>query len=46
MHRAFLRHGISLWIDIPLDMVAKGMLEEQSQLSDSEIFTSEAFSEV
>ncbi|KAB1202855.1 putative inactive shikimate kinase like 1, chloroplastic [Morella rubra] len=43
---AFLRHGISLWIDIPLDMVAKGMLEEQSQLSESEIFTSEAFSEL
>ncbi|XP_050235306.1 probable inactive shikimate kinase like 1, chloroplastic [Mercurialis annua] len=36
-----LRHGISLWIDVPLDMVAQGMPEDQSQLpeSDSEVLT-------
>ncbi|EXC29161.1 Shikimate kinase [Morus notabilis] len=25
---ALLRHGISIWIDVPLDMVASGMMEE------------------
>ncbi|KAF5479270.1 hypothetical protein F2P56_000105 [Juglans regia] len=43
---AFLRHGISIWIDVPLDMVARGVFENQSQLSDSELFASEAYSEV
>ncbi|XP_059450665.1 probable inactive shikimate kinase like 1, chloroplastic isoform X3 [Corylus avellana] len=43
---AFLRHGISIWIDIPLDMIARGMIEDQSGLSDSEIFASEAYSKV
>ncbi|CAK7328369.1 unnamed protein product [Dovyalis caffra] len=31
-----LRHGISLWIDVPLDIVAKGMVEDQTQLAASE----------
>ncbi|KAG6659019.1 probable inactive shikimate kinase like 1, chloroplastic isoform X1 [Carya illinoinensis] len=43
---AFLRHGISIWIDVPLDMVARGVFENQSQLSDLELFASEAYSEV
>lgn len=43
---AFLRHGISIWIDVPIDMVAKEVIKDQSQLSDSEIYTSEAYSEV
>lgn len=43
---AFLRHGISIWIDVPLDMIARGLIEDQSGLSDSEILTSEAYSEV
>ncbi|GLT57372.1 hypothetical protein SLA2020_303500 [Shorea laevis] len=43
---AFLRHGISIWIDVPLDMIARGVIEDQSGLSDSEILTSEAYSEV
>lgn len=28
---ALLRHGISVWIDIPLDIVAKGVIEDESQ---------------
>ncbi|XP_002512880.2 probable inactive shikimate kinase like 1, chloroplastic [Ricinus communis] len=38
---ALLRHGISLWIDVPLDMVAQAMSEESDQLSgaDSEELT-------
>ncbi|XP_030953498.1 probable inactive shikimate kinase like 1, chloroplastic isoform X3 [Quercus lobata] len=43
---AFLRHGISICVDVPLDMVAREVIKDQSQLSDSEIYTSEAYSEV
>ncbi|XP_062152795.1 probable inactive shikimate kinase like 1, chloroplastic [Alnus glutinosa] len=43
---AFLRHGISIWIDVPLDMISRGVIEDQSGLCDSEIFTSEAYSKV
>ncbi|KAH8483926.1 hypothetical protein H0E87_028372 [Populus deltoides] len=31
-----LRHGISLWIDVPLDIVARGMVEDKTQLAASE----------
>ncbi|XVE84209.1 hypothetical protein DITRI_Ditri16bG0151900 [Diplodiscus trichospermus] len=43
---ALLRHGISIWIDVPLDMVAKGIVENKSQLLSSEIATSGSNSEV
>lgn len=44
---ALMRHGISIWIDVPLDMVAKQIVEENFQLpaaetingSYSEVFT-------
>ena len=29
--RALLRHGISIWIDVPLDIVAMVEMEDQSQ---------------
>ncbi|KAB5516219.1 hypothetical protein DKX38_026867 [Salix brachista] len=31
-----LRHGISLWIDVPLDIVARGMVEDKTQLAASD----------
>ncbi|XP_015893960.2 probable inactive shikimate kinase like 1, chloroplastic isoform X3 [Ziziphus jujuba] len=40
---ALLRHGISIWIEVPLEMVARGEMEDQMQLavtdsvSDSEV---------
>lgn len=43
IYRALLRHGISIWIDVPLEMVARGEMEDQIQLavtdsvSDSEV---------
>uniref|UniRef100_A0A5B6ZHP8 Inactive shikimate kinase like 1, chloroplastic n=2 Tax=Davidia involucrata TaxID=16924 RepID=A0A5B6ZHP8_DAVIN len=43
---AFLRHGISIWIDIPLDMIARKVVEDGTQLSASEIFNSGSYSEV
>lgn len=43
---ALLRHGISIWIDVPLDMVAKGIIENKSQVLSSEIATSESYPEV
>nr|XP_024933628.2 probable inactive shikimate kinase like 1, chloroplastic isoform X2 [Ziziphus jujuba var. spinosa] len=42
---ALLRHGISIWIEVPLEMVARGEMEDQMQLavtdsvSDSEVLT-------
>ncbi|XP_057439927.1 probable inactive shikimate kinase like 1, chloroplastic isoform X1 [Lotus japonicus] len=30
---ALLRHGISLWIDVPLDIVARDVIEDQSQFA-------------
>ncbi|KAK2666074.1 hypothetical protein Ddye_004648 [Dipteronia dyeriana] len=33
---ALLRHGISIWIDVPLDMAANGVVEDQSELPASE----------
>ncbi|OMO99413.1 Shikimate kinase [Corchorus olitorius] len=43
---ALLRHGISIWIDVPLDMIAKGIIEDKSQLLSSEIANSGSYSEV
>ncbi|XVF59975.1 hypothetical protein PTKIN_Ptkin08bG0005400 [Pterospermum kingtungense] len=43
---ALLRHGISIWIDVPLDMVARGIIENKSQVLSSEIANSESYSEV
>ncbi|GKV26066.1 hypothetical protein SLEP1_g35426 [Rubroshorea leprosula] len=34
---ALLRHGISIWIDVPLDMVAKGITEDRDQIYFPEI---------
>ncbi|KAK3183863.1 hypothetical protein Dsin_031149 [Dipteronia sinensis] len=34
---ALLRHGISIWIDVPLDMAASGVVEDQSELPASEL---------
>ncbi|KAI6700876.1 hypothetical protein NL676_015200 [Syzygium grande] len=39
----FLRHGISIWIDVPLDIVAKGLVED---LPSSQLSTSQSYSEV
>ncbi|OMO85460.1 Shikimate kinase [Corchorus capsularis] len=43
---ALLRHGISIWIDVPLDMIAKGIIEDKSQLLSSEIANAGSYSEV
>ncbi|PON95437.1 Shikimate kinase/gluconokinase [Trema orientale] len=41
---SLLRHGISVWIDVPLDMVASGSTEDQGELvSDASIPHSEVF---
>ncbi|XP_073285217.1 probable inactive shikimate kinase like 1, chloroplastic isoform X1 [Primulina huaijiensis] len=33
---ALLRHGISIWIDVPLDLVAREIMEDRIQLSASD----------
>ncbi|KZV42053.1 shikimate kinase family protein [Dorcoceras hygrometricum] len=33
---ALLRHGISIWIDVPLDLVARDIMEDRIQLSASD----------
>ncbi|KAG4941490.1 hypothetical protein JHK87_045361 [Glycine soja] len=43
---ALLRHGISLWIDVPLDFVARDVIEDQSQFAPSEISISGSYPEV
>ncbi|KAF5952520.1 hypothetical protein HYC85_010464 [Camellia sinensis] len=43
---ALLRHGLSIWIDVPLDMIARDAIENGSQLSESEIFSSGSYSEL
>ncbi|KAL6136036.1 hypothetical protein ACLB2K_061338 [Fragaria x ananassa] len=43
---ALLRHGITIWIDVPLDIVARGMVEDQTQLSAYNLSTSVAYPEV
>ncbi|KAJ8546461.1 hypothetical protein K7X08_019044 [Anisodus acutangulus] len=42
---ALMRHGISIWIDVPLDMVAKHILEENFQLPAAETING-SYSEV
>ncbi|XP_028106800.1 probable inactive shikimate kinase like 1, chloroplastic [Camellia sinensis] len=42
---ALLRHRLSIWIDVPLDMIARDAVENRSQLSESEIFSSGSYSE-
>ena len=44
--RALLRHGISIWIDVPIEMVAKNMIEEGVQIPVTELSTAESYSEV
>lgn len=36
-YRALLRHGVSIWIDVPLDLVAKELEEDRIQLSASDM---------
>ncbi|XAR52040.1 hypothetical protein NMG60_11006886 [Bertholletia excelsa] len=43
---ALLRHGLSVWIDMPLEMVARDATENGTQFSASEIFISGSNSEV
>ncbi|KAF5725429.1 inactive shikimate kinase like 1 chloroplastic isoform X1 [Tripterygium wilfordii] len=43
---ALIRHGISLWIDVPLDLVAREMIQDQDQHPTSDISISESESEV
>ncbi|KAL7258724.1 hypothetical protein ACSBR1_004759 [Camellia fascicularis] len=43
---ALLRHGLSIWIDAPLDMIARDAIENRSQLSKSEIFSSGSYFEL
>ncbi|CAN6702970.1 unnamed protein product [Malus baccata var. baccata] len=43
---ALLRYGISIWIDVPLDLVARGMIEDQSQLPALNVSASASYPEV
>ncbi|KAK7364635.1 hypothetical protein VNO80_13375 [Phaseolus coccineus] len=43
---ALLRHGITLWIDVPIDLVARDVTEDQSQFTPSEISISGSHPEV
>ncbi|CAH9115782.1 unnamed protein product [Cuscuta europaea] len=44
---ALLRHGISIWIDVPLKLVAREVVEDKVQLSAFELsITGESYSEV
>ncbi|XP_074309156.1 putative inactive shikimate kinase like 1, chloroplastic [Silene latifolia] len=42
---ALLRHGIAIWIDVPLDMIAKELIGDEDQSSMSNISTPDSFSE-
>ena len=42
---ALLRHGISIWIDVPIEMVAKNVIEEGIQIPVTELSTAESYSE-
>ena len=42
---ALLRHGISIWIDVPIEMVAKNVIEEGVQIPVTELSTAESYSE-
>ena len=41
---ALLGHGISIWIDVPIEMVAKNVIEEGIQIPVTESFTAESYS--
>ncbi|XP_020554759.1 probable inactive shikimate kinase like 1, chloroplastic isoform X2 [Sesamum indicum] len=43
---ALLRHGISIWIDVPLDLVAREIMEDRIQLSASDTPICKSSSEV
>ncbi|XP_054776146.1 probable inactive shikimate kinase like 1, chloroplastic isoform X2 [Prosopis cineraria] len=43
---AFLRHGITLWIDVPLDMVAGDLFNNQSEFSSFEVSSSGSHEEL
>ncbi|CAA0813155.1 Probable inactive shikimate kinase like 1-chloroplastic [Striga hermonthica] len=43
---ALLRHGISIWIDVPLDLVARDVLEDRVQLSAYDMHVCGSSSEV
>ncbi|KAL0377256.1 UNVERIFIED_CONTAM: putative inactive shikimate kinase like 1, chloroplastic [Sesamum radiatum] len=43
---ALLRHGISIWIDVPLDLVAREIMEDRVQLSASDTPICKSSSEV
>ncbi|CAB4275497.1 unnamed protein product [Prunus armeniaca] len=43
---ALLRYGISIWIDIPVDLVARGVIEDQSQLPAFNLSASASYPEV
>ncbi|XP_071915885.1 probable inactive shikimate kinase like 1, chloroplastic isoform X1 [Coffea arabica] len=43
---AHLRHGISIWIDVPLDMVAREVMENDIQLPASDLTVSGSYSEI
>lgn len=38
-----MRHGISIWIDVPLDMITRGLVEDRSELPTSEVLRSESY---
>ncbi|KAL9241799.1 hypothetical protein vseg_015865 [Gypsophila vaccaria] len=42
---ALLRHGISVWVDVPLDMIAKELIGDDDQSPISSISTPDSFSE-
>ncbi|MFS8011554.1 putative shikimate kinase/gluconokinase [Helianthus anomalus] len=43
---SLLRHGISIWVDVPLDIVASEIVEKGAQLFRTEISPSASHSEV
>lgn len=43
---ALLRHGISIWIDVPIDMVAREVVDDKIQLPASEFNIYGSYSEV
>ncbi|BFG27172.1 hypothetical protein CerSpe_134460 [Prunus speciosa] len=43
---ALLRYGISIWIDIPVDLVARGVIEDQSRLPALNLSASASYPEV
>lgn len=44
--RALLRHGITLWVDLPLQMIAEELAEDRSELPVFDISTSGSYTEV